>query len=374
MSSTTAKPAQSSARGTRVLASHAALWRNPRPVLWIGAVFIAVIIALAAYDIVRSYQQAVANTKRELDTQARVIAEQTARSVQAADVTLRYVAEQWNRGTLPALSDADLTAYLREQAVGLVQIEGLLIARPDGTIRAASYGDPDRFAQVDLSRTPLFAALRNGRQLDPVLDQARRSAVDGRYMFPFARRLESSSGQFAGVLAARFRVEYFQDFYRDVQLGTGTTVSLVHRDGTLLARHPAADASLGEKFTRVVDLSKAKNQTLRAASPVDGVDRFAAVRVIPDYPLAIFVGRDASAALAPWRSQALGSVARTLALAALAATLLAILMRQFTRLNTALASLQASQDRFAVAVAGSDDGIWDWDFRSGEAFASGRAR
>jgi hypothetical protein len=57
-------------------------------------------------------------------------------------------------------------------------------------------------------------------------------------------------------------------------------------------------------------------------------------------------------------------VTRTVALAALAATLLAILMRQFTRLGAALESQQASQERFAVAVAGSDDGIWDWDFRS----------
>jgi PAS domain S-box-containing protein len=37
-------------------------------------------------------------------------------------------------------------------------------------------------------------------------------------------------------------------------------------------------------------------------------------------------------------------------------------------------ALRESEERFAVAVAGSDDGIWDWDYAGGRAFASQRAR
>ena len=48
----------------------------------------------------------VDNTGQELDAQARVIAEQTARSVQAVDVVLRHLAEQFRVGTLSALSAA----------------------------------------------------------------------------------------------------------------------------------------------------------------------------------------------------------------------------------------------------------------------------
>ena len=56
-----------------------------------------------------------------------------------------------------------------------------------------------------------------------------------------------------------------------------------------------------------------------------------------------------------------GTAARTLALAALAVILTAMLVRQLARLAAVRDSLNASHERFALAVAGSDDGIWDWD-------------
>ena len=61
-----------------------------RSIPWLGGVFIGAIVALSVYDIARGYQTAVYNTGRELDSQARVIAEQTARSLQAVDVCLLY--------------------------------------------------------------------------------------------------------------------------------------------------------------------------------------------------------------------------------------------------------------------------------------------
>ena len=57
-------------------------------------------------------------------------------------------------------------------------------------------------------------------------------------------------------------------------------------------------------------------------SPLDGIDRFGALRLVPDYPLAVVVSRDADVAIAPGAS--IGGRSRTLALGALAALLLAL--------------------------------------------------
>ena len=113
---------------------------------------------------------------------------------------------------------------------------------------------------------------------------------------------------------------------------------------------------------------------LRSRSPVDGVERFAAVRAVPDYPLAVVVSRDVQSALAEWRAQATGTALRTLSLGLLGVLLLALLARQLRRLDAANESLKDSRERFALAVAGSDDGIWDWDRASDAVFASARAR
>jgi PAS domain S-box-containing protein len=65
---------------------------------------------------------------------------------------------------------------------------------------------------------------------------------------------------------------------------------------------------------------------------------------------------------------------RTLALSALAALLLFMVTRQLSRLQRVRESLEVEQERFTLAVTGSDDGIFDWDYRTGKAFGSARGR
>src|SRR5918993_777029 len=349
-----------------------------RGVPWIGAVLIGVIVAMAATDIVRGYRITVDETGRELETQSRIIAEQTARSVQAVDVVLRYIGEQSKKGALSKLNEEELHNYLREQAVGLVQAEGLAMHNADGTPRAISWLYPAPDATANVAAMPAFQTARDNPNIDLLIGPALQSRVDGQWFFPIGRRLETAPGQFAGTIAARGRIDYFQQFYSDVQLDKATKVTLMHRDGTLLARHPAAPEALGKQFPSLDQLlaSRAggRSTTLLMTSPVDGVERYVALTEVPAYSMIVLVSRDASVALAAWREQAIGTAVRTLVLGALAALLLTLLMRKLARLRAASASLEASKERFAAAVAGSDDGIWDWDVKAKRVFASARAR
>ncbi len=337
---------------------------NRRTVAWVGGLFIAAIVGLAAYDIVESYHTTVADTGRELDAQGRLIAEQTARSLQAVDVMLRHLAQQHQQGAFDAMSPRELHLYLREQAVGLVQIEGLDIIQPNGTPRALSMAHPPPKPNLNVASMAIFKALKAGHSglyIDDVV-----LAFDGYWVLPLGRRIETPSGEFAGAAAARGRIEYFEQFYRNVQLDPATSVALMRQNGTLLVRHPRVEAALGKRFP-LTDELMATPGTIRAASPVDGVERFAVLKLVPDYPLAVVVTRDVSSALAPWRARSIGTALRTLALSALAAGLLALLMWQLSRLQT-------TQERYALAVAGSDDGVWEYDFVNQRVFASARAR
>ena len=349
-----------------------------RGVPWIGAVLIGVIVVMAATDIVRGYRIAVEETGRELETQSRIIAEQTARSVQAVDVVLRYISEQFKKGALSKSNEEELHNYLKDQAVGLVQAEGLAMHNADGSPRAISWVYPASDTTANVAALPAFQTARDNPNIDMLIGSAMRSRVDGQWFFPIGRRLQTTSGQFAGTIAARGRIEYFQEFYRDVQLDKATKVTLMHRDGTLLARYPPAPAALGKHFPPLDQLLAARAAgrpaPMRMVSPIDGVERFVALTEVPGYSIVVLVSRDASVALAAWTEQAVGTAVRTLALGALAALLLTLLMRKLARLRAASASLEASKERFAAAVAGSDDGIWDWDVRAKRVFVSARAR
>ena len=360
------------------IAAFAARQWTARSVPWIGAVLIAVIVILAATDIVRGYRASLEDTGRELETQASIIAEQTTRSVQAADFVIRHIAEQFRTGALVRLGPEELHHYLKDQAVGLVQANGLAMHHADGTVRALSWIYPPPDGVTNISSMAEFRVARDDPTVDLLVGGAMLSRIDGEWFFPIGRRLETATGQFAGTVAARGRIDYFQRFYADALLGRGTKVTLLHRNGTLLARYPPMDSALGKNFPPVDQLLAARrtdrSEPLRMISPVDGVERFVALKEVPEYPLVVLVTRDTAAALARWREQAIGTAGRTLVLGTLAALLLALLTRQLSRLRATSQSLATSRERFAAAVAGSDDGIWDWDVKARRIFASARAR
>ncbi|HRO61233.1 MAG TPA: PAS domain-containing protein [Burkholderiaceae bacterium] len=339
--------------------------------------FIVVIAAMAASDVVRGYRAVLAETQRDLDTHARIIAEQTARSIQAVDVVMTHMAQRLYRGDLAALDDASLHDLLRGQAVGLVQTDGLVVHDAQGVARATSWVHPPPEA-ANITDRSFFHEVRDGQVAGLYVGTALRSRIDGQWFFPIGRRIGGDNGDFVGTVGARGRIDYFQRFYGDALPEAGTQISLVHRDGTLVARFPVVEDSLGKHFPMFEALlaseAVGQHRAVLAASPVDGVERFGAARMVPDYPLAVIVARDSQAALAPWREQAIGTATRTAALAALATLLLWLLLRQLARVSAARDSLEMTRQRFALAVAGSDDGIWDWDQISGQVFASQRAR
>jgi len=358
-------------------AAPAGLRRMRHLVPWLGFVFVAAIVALAVLDAVRGYDATVRQTHRELQTQARIVAEQTARSMQAVDVVLRHVQRQYRDGPLKTMSAQALHEYLREQAVGLVQIDGLIIARADGSLRATSVLPPEQVPQVNVSRNSAFSHMRDTHDTGFFLANAVESPVGNRWVFPMSRRLEGPDGEFAGIVGARGRVDYYQDFYRDTQVDAATKTTLMHRNGTLLARWPAADSALGKHFDLFDEMLAAQaagRVPTRSVSPVDGVERFGALAPVPDFPMTVIVTRDVDAALAPWRSQVTGSVLRTVVLAAFAGVLLWLGVHQLARLEATRESLERARERFALAVHGSDDGIWDWDQPSDTLFSSQRAR
>src|SRR5262249_25869440 len=161
-----------------------------------------------------------------------------------------------------------------------------------------------------IARLESFQALKAGYRGMYVGDAIK--APDGTWVLPLGRRIESAAGEFAGVAAARGRIEYFEQFYRNVQLDEATAINLMRGNGTLVARHPPAENSLGKRLPLYDKISTATG-IQREVSPIDGVERLGVLKLVPDYALAVIVTRDVTSVLAPWRVQARGTALRTLA-------------------------------------------------------------
>jgi hypothetical protein len=155
---------------------------------------------------------------------------------------------------------------VRSKLLGLVQIDGLVVFSPQGDVHAVSLAPPSRQPPISVASDEPFERMRRDAGAGLVIGDATRSPDTGRWIFPIGRRLSGPNGEFVGAVGAACRIDYFQDFYRDAYPDQGTRVALVHRNGTLLARHPPADSALGRRFPLVEELIEC--EALRHGMPV----------------------------------------------------------------------------------------------------------
>ena len=122
-----------------------------------------------------------------------------------------------------------------------------------------------------------------------------------------AHKVTGPKGEFLGVVTRAITPASFEKFFASLALGEGAAISMYHRDGTLLARYPHVEAMIGRNFLsgqlHQQILPRSDHGTMRLTSPLDGLDRLASIRALPDFPISIIATTTVAAALADWREQ-----------------------------------------------------------------------
>ena len=161
------------------------------------------------------------------------------------------------------------------------------------------------------------------------------SRVTGAWTTVIARRLTGPSGEFLGVVGRGIKPANFESFLASVTLGPDASISMYHRDGTLLARYPHAPEMIGRNFRlgdpnqrQIFDLP---NFAVRLVSPIDGQERLVASRGLNDFPIVIVATITKSAALSGWHWQ-VGILVAVAGVSVLAiATLLFLVVRKLSQ-------------------------------------------
>src|ERR1700687_3252187 len=103
---------------------------------------------------------------------------------------------------------------------------------------------------------------------------------------------------------------------------------------------------------------------------IDQQPRFVGIAHVRGFPLVIAVSRDESTALEGWRDDAWHIAARTLILALLGAAAIVGLVYQLRRVEVGERALRQSEERYALAMEGANEGHFDWNFENGSSFLS----
>ncbi|MGU3538605.1 ATP-binding protein [Methylobacterium sp. A54F] len=321
-------------------------------ILLAGAgILLAAILVIAAVLIIKGLRdKELADARRELMTLDTVLAEETARAMQSVDLVLTSAIE--GLGLDEAAPGADFARLvsgrevhdnLKVRVAGIPQLDAVSVVGADGRVLNFSryYPVPD----INLGDRDYFAYLRDTPVQEPYITEPVENRGNGTWTIYLARRLTGPDGRFAGLVLGAINLSYFDNFYRSLNLGGQSAVSLWRRDGTLLTREPAVPG-VGRRFkikAFAPEILSKPAGFYEIADSMDGARRLVATRTIQGYPLVINVTRTRDEVLHDWRYEAmLGAGATLLCLVALLLLLWA-LGRQ-SRANLARAAAIAERE------------------------------
>jgi PAS domain S-box-containing protein len=338
--------------------------------LSVGVVLLAALVFLAiccssAYDAWRSNRYTLAATSRELRNMADALAEQTAWTLQAVDLLLADTA-RWYRKDSEGVPAERIDAILENRAAGLPQVRRISIVDAQGLQRYGSRGNASSAPEV--SDRSYFIAQKDGTANGLYMSEPIVTRSEGRVAVVLSRRLDDDNGRFAGVITAAVNLDDLKEYYRAIHLTAGSAIQLLQGDGTLLARNPAAPDAVGRKFP--VLLGAAATPGTHVLNPIDGQTEFIAMARVRNGPLTVAVTRNVAAVLRPWRDETIRVGVRTLILTLLGALILLALLRQIRRVAASERALRLSEERYALAMEGANEGHWDWDVEADRLFLS----
>ncbi|MGZ3361766.1 MAG: diguanylate cyclase domain-containing protein, partial [Xanthobacteraceae bacterium] len=342
------------------------------PVLWLilsGVLLVAAITIGTGLIIGQFRERALSNGERELENTVRLLSRHFDQQLGDLEVPLNDLIAQIHAAGVTSpdafkryMSAAEMHLLMKAKVSAPSEIAGINVYDSEGTLINSSVVSV--VPAVNIADRAYFRALKS----DPEPQQIElvRSRFSGGVRTVVARKVLGPNGEFLGVVSRAIAPAKFEDYFSSVTLGKDAAISMFHRDGTLLARHPHVDPMIGRKFhaapllTKV--LTEGGQQTQRVQSPVDHQDRLGSAAELSHFPIVVVATTTVSAALADWRAQTRFMVV-TAALSALAvAFILFLIVRQMTRQNReAQLRLESEKHRLDTALNNMTQGLVLYD-------------
>jgi diguanylate cyclase (GGDEF)-like protein len=357
--------------GSRLL-DHAFVRSGPIRWLVMGGTLLIAAIAVGAVLMAQNFRErALRNSGRELENTVLLLAHHFDQQLQDFAVIQRdFVDHVRALGVADAddyrkrLAGQDTHRLLRSKIEALPYIGAVNVIDAEGNVINSSMAWPS--PKVNVADRAYFRTFKYDPQAPDVLIEPLHSRISGQWTILIVRKIVGPNGEFLGVVGRGIEPAGFEKFFASVVLGEGATISMLHRDGTLLARYPHSSELMGRNFKtgsfeqqRVFGLDHFAG---RFVSPVDGEDRLISARALPHFPILMMATTTRATALTDWREQivVLISVAGASALA-IAGVLIAIVRKLLEQHRLSRERLTLEKQRLDRAVNNMTQGLLLFD-------------
>ena len=258
-----------------------------------GVMLMAAIAVATAWLIITRRNDDLAKNQRGAAELAQVLAEQTSRTLQPVDLTLRAIQQRLIGAVRQGPDDLSWWTsratfdQLTEQLRSLPQLDALIIVDANGHL--ANYTRRYPTPVSDLSDREYFRYLSTNDDHGLYISAPTQTRDEGIWTIHLARRVNDSAGAFAGVAVAAVTIAHLEDFYRAVTPAEGA-VTLLRAMAQFWAATRRWPRQQGFKLPAEApwyDIVAAGGGSYLSPGYLDREERLVSVRPLRDYKLVI---------------------------------------------------------------------------------------
>ena len=296
------------------------------------------------------HSDAIADASTDSSNLATVLAHQMDNSLQSIDLVLTEIKNrEENRGAQTpndidrVLRGEDTYQFLTERLSRLQQAEFIALVDKDGNLVSTTREWPS--PKISLSDRTYFQHFKNNDDKAVYISNSLIDRVKGLQVIIFSKRINDANNAFLGVAVVGVRLAYFQQIYGSIASISHQSFLFLHRDGTIIVRYPDPKNRAYESMPAASPWHQLVLQgggQYRSPGYFDNEPRLVSVHPLRDYPLVVNVAVSETAALATWRIQAITLGSGALLVMLCVAFLLKAQSKQFRRLATSEATVEAA--------------------------------
>ena len=263
-------------------------------------------ITLLALNLANEYQDDSQHAQIEVANFAQLLEEHASATVQKIDLMLREVQRSVQPGDMQPGRTAGrarkqtLHALLKSQVEYAPEVSVMHVADALGNY---IYSSLDPIPAINIADRDYFKKQRNDASAGLVISPPLVSRTTKQWTLVLSRRINFDDGSFAGIVNVILNLDYFQQFYRTLNLGTLGVVAMYDKEYHLAARYPPNEAMMGKAVPIGVKSYINRGEKFgvyHVKTPLDGVERQIGFRQVKDLPLFVFAGIGDDNYLARW--------------------------------------------------------------------------
>ncbi len=293
------------------------------------------------------------NAEIELGNLSRSLTQHVEDTIELADSLLRGVVTALERDDGKPDGIDRIRAFLTARKASLGRIRGLFAYDEKGDWLAttedvvlSNYNNADR---------DYFVHHRGSADRSLLIGQPVRSKAGGQWVITLSRRWNHADGRFGGVVLATIDVAYFAQYYRQFDVGPHGTISLMSREGAVLADNAEPDPQvLGHPLLEDIPYHPTSG-TLHFQRQGGGSQRIGFYQRAQRYPFLVLTTRTEADVLAEWKRDALIRAAVLVGLVALVAAIGIFLVKQLLDRHRLALALAAKEENFRLLAESSSD-------------------